>query len=146
MDRGDLKYQYLNNWDRDIMHLIGGTHNFQALPIQKLWDKDDDQVLAFKRGNLVFVFNFNPVQSFTDYGILAPEGEYEGVMDSDNARYGGYGNIDEGVKHLTQPDPLYAPAHLGWLKLYIPARSVQILRLKPDTRKKSTSRKKPSKQ
>ncbi|MBO6251985.1 MAG: alpha amylase C-terminal domain-containing protein [Muribaculaceae bacterium] len=146
VDRDDLKYQYLNNWDRDIMHLIGGTHNFQALPIQKLWDKDDDQVLAFKRGNLVFVFNFNPVQSFTDYGILAPEGEYEGVMDSDNARYGGYGNIDEGVKHLTQPDPLYAPAHLGWLKLYIPARSVQILRLKPATRKKSTSRKKPSKQ
>ena len=146
VDRSDLKYQYLNNWDCDIMHLIGGTHNFQALPIQKLWDKDDDQVLAFKRGNLVFVFNFNPVQSFTDYGILAPEGEYEGVMDSDNARYGGYGNIDEGVKHLTQPDPLYAPAHLGWLKLYIPARSVQILRLKPATRKKSTSRKKPSKQ
>ncbi len=146
VDRDDLKYQYLNNWDCDIMHLIGGTHNFQALPIQKLWDKDDDQVLAFKRGNLVFVFNFNPVQSFTDYGILAPEGEYEGVMDSDNARYGGYGNIDEGVKHLTQPDPLYAPAHLGWLKLYIPARSVQILRLKPATRKKSTSRNKPSKQ
>ena len=135
VDREDLKYQYLNNWDQDIMHLIGGTHNFQALPIQKLWDKDDDQVLAYKRGKLVFVFNFSPVNSFTDYGILAPEGEYEGVFDSDNARYGGYGNIDGEVKHLTQHDPLYAGARLGWLKLYLPARSVQILRLKPARRR-----------
>ena len=131
VDREDLKYQFLNNWDIDMLHLIGGVKNYQALPVEKLWDKDDDQVLAYKRGNLVFVFNFNPVQSFTDYGILAPEGEYDGVIDSDNARYGGYGNIDSTVKHFTQHDELYAAAHLGWLKLYLPARSVQILRMAP---------------
>ena len=136
VDREDLKYQFLNNWDNDVMHLIGGTHNFQALPIRKLWDKDDDQVLAFMRGNLVFVFNFNPVKSFSDYGFLAPAGEYHGVIDSDNARYGGYGNVDEAVKHLTQPDPLYDSAGLGWLKLYIPARSALILRLMPQKRTK----------
>ena len=134
VDRTDLKYQYLNNWDRDVMHLLGGIHNFQALPIRKLWDKDDDQVLAFMRGRLVMVFNFNPTQSFADYGMLAPEGEYEGVMDSDALCYGGYGNIDEAVRHLTEHDPLYAASHLGWLKLYLPARSVQVLRLRPAKR------------
>ncbi len=56
-------------------------------------------------------------------------------MDSDNARYGGYGNINEDVSHLTTPDPLYRGAHLGWLKLYIPARSAQVLRLKPAKRR-----------
>ena len=125
------------------MHLIGGTHNFQALPIRKLWDKDDDQILAYMRGDLVFVFNFNPVKSFCDYGFLAPAGEYHGVIDSDNARYGGYGNVDEGVNHLTQPDPLYDSAGLGWLKLYIPARSALILRLQPQrpkTAKKSAAK------
>ncbi len=131
VDRDDLKYQYLNNWDCDVMHLIGGIHNFQALPIRKLWDKDDDQVLAFMRGQLVIVFNFNPTQSFVDYGLLAPEGEYEGVMDSDAPRYGGFGNIDGSVHHFTEHDPLYASSHLGWLRLYLPARSVQVLRLRP---------------
>ena len=143
VDREDLKYQFLNNWDNDVMHLIGGTHNFQALPIRKLWDKDDDQILAYMRGDLVFVFNFNPVKSFSDYGFLAPAGEYHGVIDSDNARYGGYGNVDEGVNHLTQPDPLYDSAGLGWLKLYIPARSALILRLQPQrpkAAKKSASK------
>ena len=153
VDRKDLKYQYLNNWDNDMIHLLSSVHNFQATPIRKLWDKDDDQVLAYMRGNLVFVFNFSPTRSYTGYGILAPAGEYDGVLDSDSPRYGGYGNIDESVSHLTQPDPLYADAHLGWLKLYLPARSMQVLRLaatkpgkaaarKPAARKAHTGRKK----
>ena len=131
VDRQDLKYRFLNNWDNDMIHLIGQVHDFQRLPIHKLWDKDDDQVLAYMRGDLVFIFNFNPVKSYTGYGILAPSGEYAGVFDSDNARYGGYGNVDENVRHLTQFDPLYADSRLGWLKLYLPARSAQVLRLLP---------------
>ncbi|MBR1881632.1 MAG: alpha amylase C-terminal domain-containing protein [Muribaculaceae bacterium] len=128
VDRDDLKYKFLLKWDCDVMHLIGGTHGFESLPIVPLWEKDDDQVLAFMRGDLVFVFNFNPTQSFEDYGILAPEGHYQGEFDSDNACYGGYGNIDEGVTHFTQPDPLYAEQHKGWLRLYLPARTAMVLR------------------
>ncbi len=95
------------------------------------------QELAFKRGRLVFVFNFSPVKSFDDYGLLAPAGEYDGVVDTDNSRYGGYGNIDEAVKHFTQPDPLYDSAGLGWLKLYLPARSAQVLRMASPKRRQS---------
>ena len=130
VDREELKYKFLGRFDHDMIHLVSSMRNFQATPVEKLWDKDDDQVLAFKRGDLVFVFNFNPSQSFTGYGILAPQGEYVHVMDSDQPEYGGYGNIDPGTSHLTQPDPLYTPHGLGWLKLYIPARSAQVLRLK----------------
>ena len=57
-------------------------------------------------------------------------GEYEVVLSSDNPDFGGYGNIDETVRHFTEPDPLYTPLGLGWLKLYLPARSAQVLRLK----------------
>ena len=87
-------------------------------------------MLAFKRGDIVFVFNFNPSKSFSDYGILAPEGCYSHVLNSDQDIYGGYNNIDTTVKHLTISDPLYQPHGIGWLKLYLPARSVQVLRYK----------------
>ncbi|MBQ0115159.1 MAG: alpha amylase C-terminal domain-containing protein [Bacteroidales bacterium] len=130
VDRQDLKYRYLGAWDADLMHLLGSIRGFDKLEVRRLWDKDDDQVLAFMRGDLVFVFNFNPTHSFSDYGILAPEGEYEGVFDSDNPRYGGYGNINETVAHLTSHDPLYADKHIGWLRLYLPARTAIILRKK----------------
>ena len=55
-----------------MIRVISDVYNFQALPVDKLWEKDSDQVLAFRRGDLVFVFNFNPVKAFTGYGIPRP--------------------------------------------------------------------------
>ena len=135
VDREDLKYKFLGKFDEDIINLVRKSKNFQASPVEKLWDKDDDQILVFKRKDLVFVFNFNPTQSFTDYGFLAPVGEYTHVLNSDEPKYGGYGNIDVKVNHFTQHDELYAEHGLGWLKLYIPARSVQVLKLKKPRKK-----------
>ena len=129
VDRDDLQYKYLNRFDNAMIELVSHITNFQALPIEKLWEKDDDQILAFKRGNLVFVFNFNPSKSFTDYGILAPAGKYKVVMSTDQSQVGGFDNIDMNVEHFTVPDDLYTPLGKEWLKLYLPARSAQVLRV-----------------
>ena len=132
VDRKDLKYQYLNNFDNAMIELIGGVYNFQALPVGKLWEKDDDQILAFSRGDLVFVFNFNPEKSFSDYGILTPPGQYETLLSTDDSRFGGYNNIDTAVRHFTIPDPLYQPHGVAWLKLYLPPRTAVVLRRLPE--------------
>ena len=129
VDREDLQYKYLNAFDNAMVELVSCVNNFQALGIEKLWEKDDDQVLAFRRGNLVFVFNFSPTKSYTDYGILAPVGKYRTVLSSDSPEFGGFGLIDEKVEHLTQFDELYQPIGKEWLRLYLPARSAQVLRL-----------------
>ncbi len=129
VDREDLQYKFLNAFDNAMIEIIRGTRDFQALPVVKLWDKDSDQVLAFMRGDLVFIFNFSPTESYSDYGILAPQGSYSAILSSDNPAFGGFGNIDETVEHLTQFDQLYAPDGKGWLKFYIPARSAMVLRL-----------------
>ncbi len=129
VDREDLKYKFLNKFDNDMVELVSKQYNFQAEPVEKLWEKDDDQVLAFRRGDLIFVFNWNPSQSFSGYGFLAPAGEYEEVLDSDDLIYGGFGNINDRVHHFTTPDPLYTPAGKGWLQLYLPARTAQVLRM-----------------
>lgn len=128
VDREDLKYKYLNRFDNAMIEAISIEYDFQAKPLDKLWAKDDDQILAFMRGDLIFVFNFSPTKSFSDYGILAPEGEYEVVLDSDATEFGGFGNIDDSVHHFTMPDPLYKPSGKGWLRLYLPPRTAQVLR------------------
>ncbi|MGN0219424.1 MAG: alpha amylase C-terminal domain-containing protein, partial [Muribaculaceae bacterium] len=127
VDREDLKYKYLNAFDNAMIELVSKVYNFQTLPVRKLWEKDDDQVLAFMRGDLVFVFNFNPTKSFAGYGILAPGGSYRSVLSTDNCDFGGYGNIDESIEHLTISDPLYSPHGVEWLKLYLPSRSAMVL-------------------
>ena len=141
VDREDLKYKFLNAFDNAMIELVASVQDFQALSIEKLWEKDDDQVLAFRRGELVFVFNFNPAKSFTDYGILAPTGKYTTVLSTDATEFGGYGNVDQQVEHLTHFDALYQPTGKEWLKLYLPARSAIVLRLNPAPRsKKRTSK------
>ena len=126
-DNPDLKYRFLNDFDKAMLRLIKRAKKFQATPIKKLWDNNGDQVLAFQRKDLVFVFNFNPVKSFSGYGILTEPGQYEIVLNSDAKEFGGFGLIDDTVVHFTQHDPLYAKAKKEWLKLYLPARTAIVL-------------------
>lgn len=129
VDDPNLKYKYLGDWDKAIIKLVSSVHKFNTMPIEVLWDKSDDQVLAFRRDELVFVFNFHPFKSFTDYGILAPAGKYKMVLTSDSKVFGGFGQVDEAQEHFTMEDMNHTSAGKEWLKLYIPARSCMVLKL-----------------
>jgi len=110
-----------------MITLLKSVHEFNELPIQMLWDKGSDQVMAFQRGDLIFVFNFNGTQSFTDYGILANKGSYKTVLNTDESLFGGFDLIDESIVHITLPTPKDVSGK-EWLKLYIPARTAFVLK------------------
>ena len=128
IDNKQLAYSWLGDFDRAVMKLIGSVKDFQKRDVVEYWHNDGDQVLAFGRGDLVFVFNFNPVRSFSDYGFLVPRGSYKTVLDSDSIEFGGYGRVDDNVEHFTLMDPLYKKVRKEWLKLYLPARSAMVLK------------------
>jgi 1,4-alpha-glucan branching enzyme len=128
VDNADLDYHYLGDFDQEMLRVVKGEKNFIKMPVQEIWHNDGDQVLAFMRGDLVFVFNFSPTHSYTDYGFLVPEGAYNVVLNSDAKAFGGYGFADDDVMHLTNYDPIYEQDKKGWLKLYIPARSAVVLK------------------
>ena len=128
VDNADLDYHYLGDFDQEMLKVVKGEKNFIKMPVQEIWHNDGDQVLAFMRGDLVFVFNFSPTHSYTDYGFLVPEGAYNVVLNSDAKAFGGYGFADDDVTHLTNYDPIYEQDKKGWLKLYIPARSAVVLK------------------
>lgn len=139
VDDKNLKYHFLGDFDRDMLNLISSVKKFQETKLVKLWDNNDDQILAYEREGLVFVFNFNPTTSFTDYKILAPVGKYQMIFNTDSAIYGGNDLADPSVTHFTQADPLYEKEGKGWLSLYIPSRTAFVLKsIKPSgTDKKS---------
>ena len=128
IDNKELAYSWLGDFDRALMKLIGSVRNYQKKEVVEYWHNDGDQVLAFGRGDLVFVFNFNPTRSFSDYGFLVPRGSYKTVLDSDSIEFGGYGRIDDKLEHFTLLDPLYKKVRKEWLKLYLPARSAIVLK------------------
>ena len=128
VDNHELCYHYLGDFDREMLKVIKSVRNFQNTPVQEIWHNDGDQVLAFMRGDLIFVFNFSPTHSFTDYGFLVPTGSYDVVLNTDSKDFGGNGFADDTMTHVTNYDPLYVKDHKEWLKLYIPARSAVVLK------------------
>lgn len=128
VDNKDLCYHYLGDFDKAMVRLIRSVKNIQKTPVQEIWHNDGDQILAYQRKDLLFVFNFNPSQSFTGYGFLVKEGKYEVVLNTDNKDFGGFGLTDDTVEHFTMSDPLYSKERKGWLKLYVPARSAMVLK------------------
>lgn len=128
VDNKDLDYKYLGDFDKEMIATIKSERNFQNTKLQEIWHNDDDQILAYMRGDLLFVFNFNPNRSFTDYGFLVPTGSYDVVLNTDNTKFGGFGFTDDTITHLTNYDQLYVDQHKEWLKLCIPARSAVVLR------------------
>ena len=130
VDNKELCYHYLGDFDKKMLEVIKSEPHFNDTPLKEIWHNDTDQILAFSRNQLIFVFNFSPTRSFSDYGFLVSNGTYNVVLNTDSWEYGGFGFVDESVKHITLADPLYEKDGKGWLKLYIPARSALVLRKK----------------
>lgn len=128
VDNPDLDYKFLGDFDHDMLQTLKLEKNFQKTPVQEIWHNDGDQILAYMRGDLIFVFNFSPTRSFTDYGFLVPTGSYDVVLNTDAKKFGGNGLSDDSITHLTNYDPAYVSEHKEWLKLYIPARSAVVLK------------------
>ncbi|MBR6035015.1 MAG: alpha amylase C-terminal domain-containing protein [Paludibacteraceae bacterium] len=142
VDNPNYFFADLNRFDEAMIHLLKehlliqnptaeekkynvGKH----LPwVMKWWDNEGDQVVAYSRGDLLFIFNWNGQKSFPDYGILVPEGKYEVVLNTDAKEFAGFGLSDDSVEHFTQYDPLYQKDGKGWLKMYLPARSAVVLK------------------
>lgn len=130
VDNKELCYHYLGDFDQKMLETLKLEKDFNNTPLQEIWHNDSDQILAFSRNDLIFIFNFSPNHSFADYGFLVPEGTYNVVLNTDSWEFGGNGFVDEKINHTTITDPLYKEQKKGWLKVYIPARSALVLKKK----------------
>ncbi len=128
VDNHELCYHYLGDFDQSMVKLIRSVKKFQNTKVVEVWHNDGDQILAYSRGDLLFVFNFSPNRSYTDYGFIVPQGAYNVMLNTDAKQYGGNNFADDTVTHFTNYDPIYEKDGKGWLKLYIPARSAVVLK------------------
>ncbi|MBR1873094.1 MAG: alpha amylase C-terminal domain-containing protein, partial [Bacteroidales bacterium] len=126
-----LRYGYLRNFDEAMIHLVKEENVLSSWPVLLTAD-EQKKILIFSRKNCIFAFNFNPAESFADYGFSAPAGEWEVLMDSDEKRFNGFARINPGEKHLSLegrcPNGNQGFDHT--LKLYLPSRSVIVLKKK----------------
>jgi 1,4-alpha-glucan branching enzyme len=86
---------------------------------EKYHDHEANQVLAFKRGKMLFVFNFSPVNSYSDYKIKVPAGKYKLLLCSDDSDFGGFDRVEKEQEYFTDKD--------GFLRMYLPVRTCLVL-------------------
>jgi len=83
-----------------------------------------DLVIAFERRGLLFVFNFHPGNSYTDYGLPVDAGKYKPLLSTDQPEFGGFGRFDTTQIHRSVVEPSFGLKHN--LKLYLPSRTALV--------------------
>jgi 1,4-alpha-glucan branching enzyme len=121
-----LKYNLLAQFDRDMIALARAHRLFGSSNLQLLHEDSTKKIIIFKRANLIFVFNFHPNSSFTDYRFEAPPGKYRMILDSDAPEYGGHGRLLPRQAHFTMEVGSKARSQ-HMLSLYLPASSAFVL-------------------
>ena len=89
VDNPDLKYEYLNNFDNAMIKLIKKYPVLSSTP-ELISTHNDNKTLVYKRGGLVFVFNFNGA-SPNSFALPQAENGYRTVLYTDSALFGGRG-------------------------------------------------------
>jgi len=91
-DNDDLRFKFLAAFDRDMVELEKDYHFMEhGYELQQKWLQDNDKLLAYQKGDLLFVFNFHPnVTHELSLWYDLPQAP-ELVIDSDNSKYGGFG-------------------------------------------------------
>jgi len=126
VDDPGLKYGLLARFDRDMILLARCFKVLESWGPRLLFEHSDDKVIVFERAGLVFVFNFHPSRSYSDYPIDAPPGKYKMILDSDSPQYGGHSRLKGDQCHLTQP--VRSKDHQrNLLSLYLPTRTAMVL-------------------
>ncbi|MDR1673510.1 MAG: alpha amylase C-terminal domain-containing protein [Bacteroidales bacterium] len=125
-----LKFHFLAAFDKEMLSLTGNS-NFFSHPPELLLDDHKQHILAFRRNELVFVFNFHPDRSCTDYGIPTGHGKFRIVLNTDSGRFDGFNRIDESMDYFTSSIIADRPMENTYLKVYIPARCALVFKKMP---------------
>lgn len=86
----ELRFKYLLTFDHDMIAL---EHDYKFLnqneSLQQCWIKNQDKLLAYRKGNLLFIFNFHPNDE-QKLNLCVPT-RPELIIDTDDNKYGGFG-------------------------------------------------------
>lgn len=119
-DNPNLRYQYIQAFSTAMMQLLA-QYEVMAEPYGHLLLLHDEmQVLAYRRGGLVWCFNFSPSASYPSLSIPTDQAaKYTIVLSTDDPRYDGFGITDLSTEHFSDEH--------GNIQIYLPSRTAVVL-------------------
>ncbi len=124
VDHPDLRYKELNAFDAAMIQLLK-KNDLLSVPAENRWMKQEDKVLIYTKGDLVFIFNFHPTHSFDQYFVpVGKAGRYRVVLSSDDDVFGGFSRVDTSIRYKT----FTTTAKWTGFHCYLPSRSAIVLK------------------
>lgn len=122
-----LRYKYLYRFEKAMHELEAQYHWLSAHDQWVTLKHSGDKVLAFERGGLLWVFNFHPTNSYTDYRIgVAWPGKYTVALSTDDSYFMGQDRIDHKAEHFSTD--LEWNGRPNYIQVYIPARTAVVFK------------------
>ena len=126
VDNPDLRYVDLSEFDKAMIALLKKERLLDK-KAEFLLLNHGDKVLAYKKGDLVFVFNFHPGKSYEGYELpINKPGKYRVVLSTDDKLFGGSERVDKTYVYTSEKQP---DERVGF-KCYLPSRSAIVFKKK----------------
>ena len=126
-ENGYLKYQWLEQFDRSMLKFARKYRVLNKGDGINLWIDQKNKILAFAKGDLIYLFNFSPNYSPTDFFVPAHAtgaGQYRAIFSTDEVDFGGQDRISERYIYYTKDVPQKG---VGF-EVYIPCRTAVVFK------------------
>ena len=124
---GLLKYEWLKNFDQAMLKLARKYRILSKKDTVNLWIDQPGKIIAFSKGELVYVFNFHPTCSPTDFFLpvhSVGEGRYKVIFSTDDVDFGGMDRVSKQYVYYTR---FVENRGLGF-EIYIPCRTAVVFK------------------
>ncbi len=125
VENGLLKYQWLNNFDRDMIGLLKEHSVLSHGQAKCIWLDQEKHLIIFERNERVFVFNLHPTRSQKSVFVHTgrKKAEYQVIFSSDDEAYGGQNRVPTDRSYSISRD------EFGYgFRLYVPCRTAVVLK------------------
>ncbi|GHU87757.1 1,4-alpha-glucan branching enzyme [Deferribacterales bacterium] len=129
--RNDIKYGNLWAFDKASLVDLLAKHadSFREKPYMR-YVHDEYRILAFERGRLLFVFNFNETEAVENLSLWVTPGKYVEMLSSDSKLFAGNGNLEISnpqMEHFSQTDDSNSDKSVERISLYLPPLVVLVM-------------------
>jgi len=124
-----LRYGELLRFDKAMVALTRDNHVLQSGFGYNLQMDYDNKTMVFEQAGLVYMFNWHPSASVTDYVMPVPmPGKYKILLDSDRKEFGGFGRVDPEAEFFTMSNPDGEGNIRHYIRIYNTHRTALVLK------------------
>lgn len=126
-DDPNLQFRNLGDFDEALITLFRDTPAVFAAPVKCLCVDNGAKIIVFARGTFIVAVNLHWTQSYTDWEIHVPPGDYVLELNTDSQAFGGQGRIADGQVYQALPE-IIGTEQVEKIRVYLPARTAIVVR------------------